>query len=651
MKKLFCLGIACLFGTLFFSCNNNSDTPILLATASGIYHHSESTNFLPNWENQQFLYINDTSRLNTEIGAPWNTEAAQTLIPDNIRFDVKSADGWEVAFNLMNKEGYPDINYFGLYNKYSGVLRIFYYYNKEVASSATDFAFDVILGTDGAKNPAYYNTLNYGIPMEAEVNPSVNLLGAGTENRTFHLLITPYSCIDRHTMSQGWYAFDIDMSAYTGKSFCKSGSGIHIACRAGNKTSVSLGTEIVGTLGGGISLESKQASSNGVSGTLADLSGWQSNVASALKQTGDAAASGNPISAAGAAMQWVSSIFNFASILTKEDEQPLKMTGKVDLKLNATANTKGYLESEVSTNVMQFALGKSAFNPDSNIGKGVWNIDKSPEIYFISDRIISEDYTSGWYVDLNRNIFLHPDQKLYFLGGKNCRLPYFYDPSSFTVSLNRDAFPDASNIQVLTYCGIYEQNNNNNQNTTFRTVLGLGNLETKGLALPKVTNVGTDDWGTYYDYDQNITRKFFAVHTEEEYAQADLKFDGFTYKRYGNNQEFHYYGQELSSGGSLGFIMEPQIYYAQRYDDISGDFKIPSRLPELYVVVCVKFDSGGKHFYFSRTFLPKVSEIKYEEAKAKVAEIKTRLDSQADKIYKDEYKASLDKKMEFLNTN
>ncbi len=66
------------------------------------------------------------------------------------------------------------------------------------------------------------------------------------------------------------------------------------------------------------------------------------------------------------------------------------------------------------------------------------------------------------------------------------------------------------------------------------------------------------------------------------------------------------------------------------------------------MIVVVQFESGGKTFCYSRTYLPKVSEIKYDEAKTIVSGIKTRFNAQADKIYKEEYIRSLDKKMELL---
>lgn len=401
MKKLIFLNAVCILLAAFVSCSNDGGSPATQQTPA-YKTHTESTNFLTDWETMEFLYINDTNTLDTKIAAPWNSVSTSTNMPDSIRVDVKKADGWEVAFNLMNKDGYPDDNWFALYNKYTGVLRIFYYYNKGVASSATDFAFDVILGSDGVNSSSYYSSLNYGIPMDTAVNPNVNLLGAGNVANTFHLLITPYSCINRNTMSQGWYAFDMDMSAYTGKSFCTDGSGIHIDCRANNKTNVSLGTDIKGKLGGDITLDTKQASSNGLSSSFANAASWSESLSKAFQATSTAVTTRDPFSGLGAVTQWVSSLCNLGSIITKTDDV-YTTTGKIDLKLTATADTKGYFESEVSTNVMPLALGKlpSTRTLTSERACGIWT-SRPRFILFPTKLLALTAHTTGLRTSIDR---------------------------------------------------------------------------------------------------------------------------------------------------------------------------------------------------------------------------------------------------------
>lgn len=702
MKKLFCIGIACIFGTLFFSCNNNSDTPAstthittatttTTTTTTTTGPQPQPTNFLDDWETMESLCINDSGKLDTKIDAPWNKTAASTLMPESIRSDIKKEDGWEVAFNLMNQGDHPDKNYFGLYNKYTGVLRIFYYYNKEVSTSANDFAFDVILGSDGNNIQAYYSALNYAVPMDVNVK-NVNLLGAGNEAHTFRVLTTPYSNIGRQTMMQGWYAFDIDMSAYYGKSFYTDGSDIQIAFRANNTTKVSLGTDIIGKIYGDMSatIDRSQlsASSSGIGGAISSLANLLGDTSASSLRNIEAELCGGLLG--GTTLNQGSfylstamkiGLFAYNSISGDGSENPMqdKLKGKLDLKLNATADTKGYLESAVATNVKQITLGKSAFNPNSNIGKGVWNISASPALYFINDKIIADNPVTDYHyyrtieTTCENLVYYWPDGEInpppdppwggapgYIFYAEDCRLPYFYDPSSFEVTINSEIFPDATNVKVLSFCGIYKNNGNNTHNTAFREALGLGDLKTNGLALPSPESFHQQEYPEWKKWHKDKVGNFYAFKTPDEYKEACIKFDGLEYKSYGKATDLHYYGQELSIDGkssALNFIVEPQIFYAgwestrdgKQYHT-NGDFKKPTRLPELYVVVIVQFESGGKTFSFSRTYLPKVSEIKYEEAKTKVAEIKARLDAQPEKVYRDEYKTSLDKKIELLKT-
>ena len=602
MKKVIYLNVFCFLLAALISCSNGSDA----STAVPMEIHSESTSFLDNWETMEFLYINDGGKMNTKIDAPWNTEAASTLMSDNVRMDVKKEDGWEVAFNFMNKDGRPDFNYLGLYNKYTGVLRIFYYYNKEVTTTATDFSFEVILDSDKTNSQFYYSTLNYGIPMNASVNPNVNLLDAGDINKTFHFLVTPYSCVGRKTMNQGWYAFDIDMSAYTGKSFYTDGSPIKIACRTNNKTSITLGTDFKGKIGGDIDISKASASNNGVSSILADIATGSSGIAKALDATGKAVESNNPFAIAGAALEWVSSGCQIASIIKKDRKDHSAMVGKADLKLNATAESKGYLESELSTNVKQFTMEKTAFNPDSNVGKGVWNIDESPVIYYVPDHYISENGVA-----------------------------YFYDPTSFNVSINKDVFPDASNIKVLSYCGVYTNSVDRIKNQNFRDAIGIGSV--KDITISNCYLLSTADKNTL---DAERAKLVFFKIDKSSYTISD------SYN--GKTVDYSYYGERLcydKKDSPLNFIVEPEIGF-------SGT-GFPA-FPDLYVVVILQFESGGNVFHYSRTYLPKVSKVSYDEAKNIVAGIKTRLENQTEKIYKTEYNNLMDQKIsliEYINKN
>lgn len=69
-----------------------------------------------------------------EVQLPWNTTAI-TTIPDEIREDVKEEDGWRILFTSVDILGYSETvtdtdvsgNYLLMYNRYTGMLKGFYY--------------------------------------------------------------------------------------------------------------------------------------------------------------------------------------------------------------------------------------------------------------------------------------------------------------------------------------------------------------------------------------------------------------------------------------------------------------------------------------------------------------------------------------------
>lgn len=695
------------------SCENASNNPALLAAlgtppvtnpsapTTGGGTETPTTNgegqneseekpltFLEDWEKMEFLYINEGTRsdgtpISKKIDAPWNKKASSTLMPDNIRFDIKKSNGWEVAFNLMNQDGFPDMNYFGLYNKYTGVLRFFYYYNKDVAAYTNDFCFEVILGSDGNNVPAYYSALNYGIPMDANVK-NVNLLGSGKMAKTFHLLITPYSGIDRRTMMQGWYAFDIDMSAYTGKSFYTDGSSMQIAFKANNTTNVSLGTDIIGKIYGDINatIDRTQlaASSGGVGGIISSIlgcgAGLGDTTASSLRNIENKLCNGGILGTSVSlndGLNYLSMIakagmFVYNQFAGEETQNQLldKLNGKLELTCNLTADTSGYLESAVSTNVKQITLGKTVFNPESNIGKGVWNINTSPVIYVLSDRALCEVTrgASGNYSE--RDFWYYYDKEARMIQIYNnmdwryvtsMRLPYFYDPTSFEVEINKEAFPDASDIKIFSYCGLYAQNFT--ENTIFRNALGIEkpaisifidgkDYEPDGLHWPfggLETNCFT---GAEYPFK---TRRFVKC-ANDTYKEADIKFDGvnipYEYITPSIPGYRKFYGQKMQlfdNSSACDFIIEPQIFYTREYGTGFYDLR---EIPEMYVIIMIEFKSGGKTFFYSRKYLPKYEVVSYEKAKEIANQIHTRTGSQSEKIMLSNYTTSIDKKIQIL---
>ena len=85
--------------------------------------NSEEKSFLKNWEECETVYVNG---LPNPVYTPWSG-IANSDIPEDIRLDRLKRDGWEMAFCCLNDLAAPFTRYFGLYNRYRGILRIFMY--------------------------------------------------------------------------------------------------------------------------------------------------------------------------------------------------------------------------------------------------------------------------------------------------------------------------------------------------------------------------------------------------------------------------------------------------------------------------------------------------------------------------------------------
>jgi hypothetical protein len=90
----------------------------------------------------------------TPILVPWASGSNQ-LFSDEIAFDFKKSDGWNLVYNTFNVTQLTSPNFFALYNKYRGILRFYLYIppgNPYVSSYFSDG-----LGISGQFQPLIMN--------------------------------------------------------------------------------------------------------------------------------------------------------------------------------------------------------------------------------------------------------------------------------------------------------------------------------------------------------------------------------------------------------------------------------------------------------------------------------------------------------------
>lgn len=119
-----------------------------------------------------------------------------------------------MAFSYLNTASLDGVRYFALYNKYSGVLRV-YTYLLNPKGEGNELSFMVKMGELSSPDlfPLYHQ-YEFGIPTCHDFNgtlPRYPVIYDG-QDHTFMTLVTPYR--QSSSLATGWHCFDLDMSAY-----------------------------------------------------------------------------------------------------------------------------------------------------------------------------------------------------------------------------------------------------------------------------------------------------------------------------------------------------------------------------------------------------------------------------------------------------
>lgn len=80
-------------------------------------------NLLTNWENIDAILLSS----NKYVSAPW-ANGCTTELTSEFRKDIKKEDGWDMLFHTFKKLDLDEKqNYMCFYNKFTGMLKVFYY--------------------------------------------------------------------------------------------------------------------------------------------------------------------------------------------------------------------------------------------------------------------------------------------------------------------------------------------------------------------------------------------------------------------------------------------------------------------------------------------------------------------------------------------
>lgn len=593
--------------------------------------NNAADDFLTNWESMEKVCIGinklsgstyDTIWANT----PWNREFISTSIPMDVARNVKKSDGWEMVFRTLGETSLNDANYFALYNKYLGLLRIFYYIT-DATGSGSEVSFAVTMGSPSkttTKQP-FYNMLGYSIPTSHDqIITHSNITGSNSS--AFFTYAAPYtiSGIGGSTLTKGWGAIDIDMSAYPKDKdlFLNSGEAISIECSTISDAKISLGGTLTSDIKGSYSsaISNQASSSSGLSSTLSSLGGLLGDVRNsalaAIEQHLTESKTNTLFYYAGVVCNAASFVYDTVveelnEGMSLSEEAIDTMPGKIQLTMAGNIDLNGYIRSRVQNNVSPLSVTTNVLKANgSHIGQGVWSLAEDPVIYVVKDHYIGSN---------DRLTFVVGDNGEYKTGSDVCkglRIITFLDPQSIKLNINPDVFPDVSDVNVTTFAGVYPEAEPGHTNA-YRKLMSLGDApvvsivdheKMKSGALYR--NTTNDDFCHYHKVPMNEAINT-PIDEKAEYCGIVKQKDNL----------IKYYGRELRDANNNGqaFMIDPQVFFPF---DSEKQRIYDSQMPDFVVCVYVTFKSGGRHYAFSKRFLPVYKAISGDEVKQKSEEIK-----------------------------
>lgn len=608
------------------------------------------------WDFSQVDFYTKSGRDSTTLDMPWNDIATSNIPSYIFRSDgIRPEKGWMMAYNLFaskdKNSGLPNGKpYFMLYNKYTGVLRVFYCQEKGVGTGG-EFSFTVT--PDYPETPKYpfYNSLQYGIPMcNTNVQNKGNVLGITNGSSTFQQKITPYFRSE-HTLRPGWYCFDIDWSAYNpaATTHFTANDRLAIDCATANNQTITMSGELsatsIGTIEGlSTGGSSKSTSSSSGISELYDLymGNWKNG-----KKAFESFTKGDYLTGfslgIGVAVNVGKTIWGLLSGDEDEEESDTKTntnTGTIQQTFTGQLSLKGYITSSTSNEAENVQFRYNAFSDNDAIGAGVWSLKDNPTVYVVNDLLMGDDDDFACMVnDSCYNVGSNDP-----LATNHLHMMTFFDPTSLNVNVNTNVFKNISNVKLSYTYGVYPNQQSGHTNAYRKGLLDLTVDE------PVFINKAGNTNKRYYSDDNSASManmKYVNI-PYDEIVTANLNSDDFKatpaiYDQKGSYGHYYgYAGYDQSSTSNDFFVADPVVFLpthlfkqtdSDKRETLTGciyDFEAP----DFVVCVILTFDyvddNGQKaQAVFSKRFVPEVKGISTSEMLQKETALRSYLDGGA----------------------
>jgi len=523
------------------------------------------------------------------VNLPWSGGTVESNLPMNFCDKLRPENGWEWVYNLCGNRSTLNGNFFALYNKWTGTLRIFAYYPQNFGAG-NDHLWEVTMNGQAA----FRQGLHYGMPLDMTMkNPSALGLDAGgysqyvspwVEKRTGEKKIIP---------NAGWWAFDMDMSQYQ-PNYAISNDKIRLKMYSWTEQSATFFSTMTANIDGSFSATMKEVEDSRASNMRATSEGIQAgfSLASGIA-SGMSGEYGSMFSALG---DFTGHAFN-CGMEAGLDQSYTQVEGTINMTMNGTIDTKGIIKSSTAvTGIASPTIPFSEFDTKNTMfGRGVWNLKTSPVVWLTDatarfDGLISfwKSYNPDMYGEINHQYFLPHDADF-----------YFFDPSSIEVELNPDLFP-ASQVewtQVEAYCVSHAENGVRGTDN-FRKAFGLQPRYDKNRHFQTDNYLGVDKFQMNFDDLQNV---FDFLHYSNDKWGLD-------YPAIVSTPKYNDYYDAVVGRGKAGSVaLEPMALCDSRNDESKNP-----RVPALEVMVCLKVKVKGQSepYFYVRHYLPEIQLLK-----------------------------------------
>lgn len=376
--KIFFILIGILCGTIFSSCSQFEDLDIPEDTVR-VENNTRSLlgNFrsTSEWENLDAV----TLPSGRTVATPWRRQGAvPTLIPKEIREDIRSRDGWTCLYSGFNDPATPN-NLIVFYNRFTGVLKGFYYW-EGTAQQNTAFwnisfvnSYKLFYGLDHFTMPLQANNTSTRSTVLNVVDSSVK----GFETQSWncfqtYLTYDPTYVLNNLRMSVGAENTN-NVYFYTTGEYSSASNGSIISTSSPSSASPS---DIFRNIANGMITQTGETGKEWI----------QSKIVSGIirKAGADIIAGGVP-AIVSSGINWI-----FGSFFGKSETT----TTTTALQFTTKGSIKASTEGSISTTGIIAPISNIEFNSQERLGN--WNLEKQPTIVF-DDRAYTSHTTGTAY--------------------------------------------------------------------------------------------------------------------------------------------------------------------------------------------------------------------------------------------------------------